>query len=225
MSKGIALYVGGCQATYHRIEPTIAPVTSALEALGLVVQVSGIYHKDGGDAWLGDYSSISEATLKSATVVVLFTTGKDTQGADLDAMIQWVRGGGALVGIHCAADSFTDNAEYVSFIGAKFRTHPAQLDIALEVVDAEHPIMQGTSSFTVHDELYLFDDYVAERVHLLAQTRSFDDGDNGPIPLAWTREEGTGRVFYLSLGHNSSTMEDENWQRLFHAGVTWAINA
>ena len=73
MSNGTALYVGRCSAPYHRLEPTIAPVTSALEAIGLAVQVSGIYHKDGGDGWTGDYSIISESTLQSATVVVLFT--------------------------------------------------------------------------------------------------------------------------------------------------------
>ncbi|MFX6326674.1 ThuA domain-containing protein, partial [Acinetobacter baumannii] len=79
------------------------------------------------------------------------------------------------------------------------------------IVDAEHPITQGLGTFTVHDELYLFSDYDPARVHLLAQTESFDDNNSGPIPIAWTREQGAGRVFYISLGHNPSTLADANW--------------
>ena len=219
MSK--ALFIGGCPASYHRLEPADPPVRAALESIGLSVDVSGIYHPDGGDTWVGDYSQLAQPYLGEYSAVVLFTTGKDTHGADLPALEAWVKEGGALVGIHCATDSFTDDPDYVALIGGKFRTHPAQLDIALENVDPSHPIMAGIQPFTVHDELYLFADYAPERVHLLAQTNSFDD--SGPVPLAWTREQGKGRIFYLSLGHNPSTMEDLNWRKLFCSGVEWAL--
>jgi len=216
-----ALFVGGCPAPYHRLEPAEGPVRAALESIGLAVDVDGIYHPDGGDAWVGNYSKLALPILKEYDVIVLFTTGKEPHGADLTALQSWVEKGGALVGIHCATDSFTDNADYIALMGGKFRTHPAQLDIALEITDTAHRITAGIEPFTVHDELYLFADYDPEQVHLLAQTSSFDD--NGPVPLAWTREPGEGRVFYLSLGHNPSTMEDANWQRLFCNGVKWAL--
>ena len=219
MSK--ALFVGGCPAPFHRLEPAEGRVRSSLERLGLEVDVSGIRHQDGSDAWVGDYSRLVKPSLDDYDVIVLFTTGKDTHGADLSALESWVEDGGALVGIHCATDSFTDNKAYIAMMGGKFRTHPAQLDIALEVVDPHHPIMSGIATFTVHDELYIFDDYDPDRVHLLGQTRSFVDG--GVVPLTWTREPGKGRLFYLSLGHNPSTLEDVNWQKLFCNGVEWAL--
>ena len=146
-----------------------------LENIGLAVDVSGIYHPDGGDAWVGDYSKLAQPFLNEYDAIVLFTTGKETHGADLAALESWVEGGGALVGVHCATDSFTDNPDYIALMGGKFRTHPAQLDISLEIVDAHHPIMSGVEQFTVHDELYLFSDYKPDRVHLLAHTHSFDD--------------------------------------------------
>lgn len=216
-----ALFVGGCPASYHRLEPAEIPVRTTLEGLGLSVDVSGIYHPDDGDTWVGDYSMLTQPFLGEYNLVVLFTTGTATNGADIGALHAWVKAGGALVGIHCATDSFSDNAEYVALFGGKFRTHPAQLDIALEVVDPAHPIMKDIAPFTVHDELYLFADYSPDRVHLLAQTHSYTD--NGPVPLAWTREPGDGRLFYLSLGHNPSTMADPNWQKLFATGVEWAL--
>jgi type 1 glutamine amidotransferase len=216
-----ALLVGGCPAPYHRLEPAAPPIRAALESLGLEVRVSGIYHPDGGDAFTGDYSALTSETLRDADLLVLYTTGRERHGADIQAIVEFVEGGRALVGIHNAADSFTDSAEFIGLLGGKFRTHPAQLDITTEVVDAAHPITQGVETFTLLDELYLFSDYDPARVHLLAQTRSYDD--NGPVPIAWTREPGAGRVFYISLGHNPGTLADARWQAFFKNGVEWAL--
>lgn len=216
-----ALLVGGCPAPWHRLEGAAPPITAALESLGLTVQVTGITHPDGGDAYTGDYAALTAEGLADVDLLVIYTTGTQRFGADVTAIREFVEGGKALVGIHNAADSFTDTEEYVQLIGAKFRTHPAQLDITTEIVDSSHPITQGVTTFTVHDELYLFSAYDPARVHLLAQTHSYDD--NGPIPIAWTREPGSGRVFYLSLGHNPSTLADANWQHFFKNGVEWAL--
>lgn len=215
------LLVGGCPAPYHRLEPAAPPIVAALAGLGCSTDVTGITHPDGGDAFEGDYSALTRPSLDSYQAVVLYTTGQDRFGADTQAVIDWVRSGGALIGIHNAADSFTDDPEFVRLIGARFRTHPAQLPIALEYVDTEHEITRGLEPFTVVDELYLFADYDPARVHLLAQTRSYDD--DGPVPLCWTREEGRGRVFYLSLGHNPETLADPSWRTLFQRGVQWAL--
>lgn len=222
MSKKVLL-VGGCPASYHRFEGAEPPIRAALEELGLDVTASGIYHPDGGDAWTGDYSMLTGPNLEAFDVVVLQTTGKERHGADVEAIRQWTENGGALIGIHNASDSFTDDADWVKMIGGRFRHHPAQLDITTEIVDKSHPITQGVGTFTVHDELYLFADYDPANVHLLAQTESYDDNGSGPVPIAWTREPGQGRVFYLSLGHNPSTLTDPVWQTFFKNGVRWAM--
>jgi len=217
-----ALFVGGCPAPYHRIEESEPPVRVALEAIGYDVTSTGIRHPDGTEDWTGDYAALTAESLAEYDLVVLHTTGTETHGADVAALIAWVRNGGALVGIHNAADSFTTDTDYVGMIGARFRTHPAQLEIAVEYT-ADHAVTRGLEPFSVVDELYLFVDYDPARVTLLAQTRSFDD--DGPVPLCWVREEGAGRVFYLSLGHNGATLADPSWRALFHRGVAWATEA
>lgn len=218
-----ALIVGGCPAPYHRLEPAAPHILSALNELQIEAHVTGIYHPDGGDAFTGDYASLTDDGLAGRPLLVLYTTGNERFGADPSAIVRFVRGGGALVGIHCAADSFTDDAEFVRLIGGKFRTHPPQLPITLEITDSGHSVTEGLQGFTVVDELYLFADYDPANLHLLAQTRSFDD--NGPVPLCWVREEGVGRVFYLSLGHNPETLADPSWRALFKRGVHWALGA
>ncbi|MCC6729566.1 MAG: ThuA domain-containing protein [Chthonomonadales bacterium] len=216
-----ALIVGGCPAPYHRLEPAEPPIRAALEELGLAVTTTGIYHPDDQEAFVGDYGAISRERLASTGALVLYTTGVEAHGADVAAIANYVRQGGALVGIHNAADSFTTNEEYISLLGGRFRTHPAQLPISVEYTDAAHPITEGLEPFTVLDELYLFADYHPSRVRVLAQTRSYDD--DGPVPICWVREEGSGRVFYLSLGHNPATLEDAAWRALFQRGTQWAM--
>ena len=226
MSQTKALYVGGCNAPWHRIEPTVAPMTSVLEEIGLATDVTGIYHPDGGDTMEGDYSALNSANLAKYDALVLFTTGFGL-GENVDAILDFVRSGKALIGIHCAGDSFADRPDFVAALGGRFRTHPAPLDITVDFVDKVHPITEGLDSFTVHDELYLFQDYDPLNVHLLASTTSFPDDQNpgSPIPIAWVREEGKGRVFYLSLGHFPEVMADPKWRKLLQRGVTWTLSA
>lgn len=216
-----ALFVGGCPASYHRLEPVEGPARAALESLGLETTVTGMHHPDGGEAFTGDYSAIQADNLKQYDLLVLYTTGAEHHGADVRALIDFVESGKSLVGIHNATDSFTKDPEFVALIGGRFRTHPAPLDIATEIVDKAHPITQGVGDFTLNDELYLFADYDPARVHLLAQTRSYPD--DGPIPVSWTREQGAGRVFYISLGHRPETFANPNFLTFFKNGVEWAL--
>ncbi|MDR3710368.1 MAG: ThuA domain-containing protein [Capsulimonadaceae bacterium] len=221
MSRKKALYVGGCTATYHQLEPTVAPITSLLDEIGIDTTVTGIYHPNGDETYAGDYTALNATNLAGYDILVLFTTGRG-RGEDVDAVLDFVRNGKSLIGIHCAADSFQDRQDYLRAIGGQFRTHPAPLDVAVEIVDAAHPVTAGVSAFTVHDELYLFKEYDPKNVHLLAQTTSFDDG--APIPVSWVREEGKGRIFYVSLGHMPPVMSDPNWRRLVQNGVNWTLD-
>ena len=130
-----ALFVGGCPHSFHRMEPTQAPIQAVLEPLGLEVTFNGVWHPDGGEAFTGDYSALTAESLSQYDLLVLYTTGNERRGADVDSIRDFVAQGKALVGIHNATDSFTDDSNFVRFIGGRFRTHPAQLSIHAEIVD------------------------------------------------------------------------------------------
>lgn len=218
-----ALLVGGCAASYHLLEPAVAPIGAVLERAGFAMEVSGIRHPQGPSGPIvGDYTALTEPGLAGVALLVLFTTGRG-HGEDVGALRAFVERGGALVGIHCAADSFTDDAEWVALLGGAFRTHPAPLEISVDLTHSDHPVLEGVGPFTVRDELYLFQDYVPSNVELLLQTSSAQDPEQpGPIPVCWLREPADGRVFYLSLGHFPDVMELPMWQRLVENGVRWA---
>lgn len=211
------LYVGGSPAPWHRLETTEEPVCSALEAIGLRVNVAGIFHPAGGEEFIGDYSAINTDNIRRFAAVVLQTDG--LYGANFGTLIDWVHAGGSLAAIH-GATIYGDDPAYTALLGAAFRHHPEQMDIAVEFTDSEHPITRGLTPFTVHDELYLWREPPRD-VHILAETRSYPEA--GVVPVCWTREPGAGRVFYISLGHDRQSLGDPNWQTLFQRGVQWTL--
>ena len=101
-------------------------------------------------------------------------------------------------------------------IGGHFLTHPAQLDVPVDIVDSAHPVTEGVSPFTVHDELYIMETW-PETYRLLASTPA-----EGGQPISWVREEGDGRVFYLSLGHNPEVYGNPQYRKLLTQGIRWA---
>ena len=47
--------------------------------------------------------------------------------------------------------------------------------------------------------------------------------DDGDFALAWTRQEGDGRVFYTALGHRPEVWDDPRFQTHLLQGIAWAI--
>ncbi len=179
-----------------------------------------ILNQNGFQTFLSeDIEVLASPGLAHYDLVVNLTTGRVLDAAQEHGLLTFLRSGRGLVGIHNAADTFKNSAAYIEALGGRFLRHPPQLDIAVEYTDPAHPIVAGLPAFTVHDELYLLE-WHPERAHLLAETRSHEDR---PVPIAWIRQEGAGRVFYLSLGHNRSTYDDQTFRELLGRGARWAV--
>jgi len=95
-------------------------------------------------------------------------------------------------------------------------THPRYRQYQVSVVDSEHPITRDMDEFMVTDEQYITD--YDPRVHVLASAL----WKGMAKPVAWTKSWGKGRVFYLALGHNSDSCQDENFKLLLQRGAIWA---
>jgi len=221
-----ALVVGGCSASYHLLETVEVPLRALLESAGFIVEIDGIRHPEGAAGPIvGGYGRLDRPGLNDIDLVVLYTTGSG-HGEDPEALVEFVNNGGGLVGIHCAADSFTDNAAWVEMLGGAFRTHPAPLEMDIDIVDSDHPVVAGIEGFTLRDELYFFRDFDLKRVRMLLSTGSASDPFHPDwVPVAWVREPGRGRVFYLSLGHLPEVVADSRWQELVRRGALWAVRS
>lgn len=101
-------------------------------------------------------------------------------------------------------------------VGGYFVTHPRYRDYQVSIVDTEHPITEGINEFVVADEQYILD--YDSRVHVLASAL----WEGSAVPVAWTKNWGKGRIFYLALGHDTKACRHEMFGPLLHRGARWA---
>lgn len=198
------LLLGGPSVHYHNIAEMGPVISGALEDAGFDVEITE------------DMDRLSPSALKDYAAICNYTTDRDITPPQWNALRGYVRNGGGYIGIHNAADTFENEPAALRLLGGHFLSHPPQLDIPVEIVDSNHPVTRGVAPFTVFDELYILEHW-PEDYHLLARTPA-----EGGQPIAWVREEGAGRVFYLSLGHNAVIFDNPDYVRLLRRGCQWA---
>jgi len=199
--------------------PSIEPAAFTLEALlkdrGFSVEIS----KDPG--------KFTQANLADLRLVVMIgSCGAplgDPETESVAALDAWLKAGGAFVGIHAAsAVKYAPTSRFVAIMGGRFIGHPGDLRPAMCTPQGTHPSVANLPTpFMVHDEIYNFDGYNnANQVDLTCA------GLNGaPLPIAWHRSEGAGRVFYTALGHEIPVWQPDTPMVKDHVwpGILWAL--
>jgi type 1 glutamine amidotransferase len=124
--------------------------------------------------------------------------------------------------------------DYGNLIGAHFKIHPPGLQkIKIKIEDPKHPAAVGfTDGMDYQDEMYIFKDapYSRERLHIILsiqpETFKIDEKiarKDGDYAISWCREEGKGKVFYTSFGHDPKVWQDEKFQKHLFGGIKWAL--
>lgn len=198
---------------HHKSIPTAMATVRAIAARSRRYRV----------VFLSSAAQLTPVTLRhAAAVMFLLTTGElPLNAADKRALVAFVRGGGGLIGVHSATDTFHRWAAFKEMIGAEFSHHPPPSTQRVIVADHSTPATHALpASFRIHEEFYVFTHDPRPRVHVLAQ---LDLGRGGPDrPLVWCRRFGRGRVYYDALGHFSATWHDSRQLALMSGGTLWA---
>jgi type 1 glutamine amidotransferase len=177
-----------------------------------------------------DPGVLTAEALAGVDALVMFTTGElPTDGAG--ALVDWVRAGGALIGVHAATDTWYEQPDYGALIGGVFDGHPWTQEVGVVVEDPTHPAVRHLGErFVIDDEIYQFRDFRRHptRVLLSLDTAGLDMAGakraDGDYALAWTRAYGEGRVFYTALGHRRAVWSDARFTDHLLAGVDWALS-
>jgi uncharacterized protein len=246
----LALWLAACGSS-DMATPTGAPPTTApARRILYVTQSAGFKHdvlplsaqilQDVGrragafDVTATDDSSlVTRDALARYDAVVFFTTGELPMSADQKAaLLEFVRAGKGFVGIHSATDTFYNWPEYGALVGAYFDGHPWHQTVTLRVEDGAHPTTSALpASFALNDEIYQFRNWSRANVHVLVSldVSSIDLTAPGvnradrDFALAWTRNEGRGRMFYTALGHEPGVWQDPRFQQHLLGGIRWAM--
>lgn len=182
-------------------------------------------------------AKLSPENLKKYDAVIFANTTGDLPLPDKQGFIDWVKNGGAFIGMHSASDTFHGFRPYIEMLGGEFQTHGAQVEVEAINQDKEHPSCQHLGDkFKVFDEIYILKSFSRPTVHgLLTLDKHPNEKTAGDYPISWCKEFGKGKVFYTSLGHREDVWDvneknrknpkevAEAYQKHIVGGIKWAL--
>jgi len=173
-----------------------------------------------------DYGIFESSAIKNYDVIVLnygFWNVPDPSPRAKENLLDFVRGGKGLVGLHFSSSSFQDWKEYGRMLGRRWvrgvSGHGPQLTFTVKVTKPDDPIMRGIGDFQVNDELY--SKLQGDRpVTVLAS--AYSDFSKKVEPMVFTLRYGKGRVARNVLGHDVKVRTDPNYRKIVARQVEWA---
>jgi uncharacterized protein len=153
------------------------------------------------------------------------------------ALLEYVEGGGGVVGIHAAIDTFKGWPEGAKIVGATFGGHPwgpaGNWQVKLE--EPSHPLLRAWAGkgFKMHDEFYeLAQPYDRADRRVLMSLDLTDPATAGVTPLhrtdkdfavSWIKKQGKGRVFYCMFGHIGDPFQSRAVLEYYLDGIQYAL--
>ncbi|MDA7980107.1 MAG: DUF1080 domain-containing protein [Pirellulales bacterium] len=148
------------------------------------------------------------------------------------ALLNFVRNGKGLVGIHAASDCHYEWKDFGKMIGGYFDSHPWHEEVGMTVEEPDHALCRNFANekFTITDEIYQFKSpYNRNRLRVLLsmndEITNLDRGNRNDddYAVSWVRKEGKGRVFYGSLGHREEIFWNSQVMRYYLNGIQYAL--
>ncbi len=166
--------------------------------------------------------------LKNFKLVVFLSTTQDVLNGEQErAFENYMKNGGAFMGIHAAADTEYDWLWYGKLVGGYFESHPQGTPTAkIEVINKEHPstahlpdIWQRT------DEWYNYKSLNPNVTVLMnLDESSYEGGTNGENhPIAWYHEFEGGRAFYTGGGHTEASFDEPKFRQHLLGAMEWCL--
>jgi type 1 glutamine amidotransferase/HEAT repeat protein len=223
-----------CETFFHTSIPV---VNEALKIMGEKTRAFEV------TAVTDDYSVFTPETLAQFDVVCLNNTTSlkfdpEKTPERCKALMDFVKNGKGIVGIHAAADNFYQWPEAQEMMGNKFTGHPwgAGSTVAIKLDVPDHPLLApfGGKGFKVKDEIYRTAPplYSREKQYVLMSLDMSDpatrdmrgvtenDKDTG---ITWIKDWGKGRLFYCSLGHNDAIFMNTPILEHYLRGIQFAM--
>jgi len=185
-----------------------------------------------------DMSAFSAENLAKFDAVCLNnTTNLKFEEPLRKSLMDFVKGGKGIVGIHAATDNFKDWPEAAEMMGSQFTAHPwgGGGTWAIKIDEPNHPLTAAFKGkgFKIKDEIYQTTPPLYSRDKQLVlmsldmtdeatrkQAEKPSDADTG---ISWIKDCGKGRVFYCSLGHNNDLTWDPAILQHYLDGIQFAL--
>lgn len=135
----------------------------------------------------------------------------------------WVAGGGRVLAVHTAANTFPDWSGWPQILGGQWirgrSRHPRRCVATFEQCPGaeDHPVWSGLETVTVYDERYSFLDVAEDSTPLVRHELS----EEWEV-MGWAHGR---RVVYDGMGHNARSYQSPTRCRLLLNEVEWLLDA
>ena len=197
------------------------------------------------------YNVFTKENLKQYDAIIFNNTThlRFPKESQRQAILDFIKSGKGIVGIHAATDNFYKWEAGAAMIGGQFSGHPWTSDgtYAFKVDDPDHPlnaVFRGRG-FWHTDEIYQYDpknfqgeetlrilvslDMTKESTAARLSDPKFEKHNAKfkpgirEVPVSWIRTLGKGRLFNTNLGHNESTYAKPVIMKHLLDGIQYAL--
>lgn len=164
-------------------------------------------------------------------LVVNAGSGRDDAAFDGDGAVwapvherldTWAAVGGAVLGLHQAANTFADSRHWERILGGRWvpgeSYHPPLDDVTIQVRRGVHPIVAGLADIAVRDERYTL-----LRPHPASLVLATHREAGADHPVAWVNEAEGYRTVYDALGHDVGALDSEGRRNLLRREARWLL--
>jgi type 1 glutamine amidotransferase len=230
LKKRRVLVLWRCDGFYHKC----IPVASKL--IELMGEKTGAYEAVVPQTASEQVDLLNAGELAKYDGLLFNNTTRLTPNpAQQKAVIDFVKGGKGLIGIHAATDNFYKWPEGAAMMGGLFAGHPwtAGGTWAFKIENPDNPVNQsfGGKGFKLKDEIYNMKDPYTRADRRILISLDMDDPNTGKKKgrkdrdqaVSWIKKCGGGRVFYCSLGHNNPVFWEPKVVGHYLAGIQYAL--
>ena len=176
------------------------------------------------------HAQLRPAAATNYDVIVLYDFWQDISDEAKAHFVHLLQAGKGLVILHHAIANYQQWPEYGNISGGRYYLNPTtvegvakprslwkhDVEVAIHIADADHPVTRGVKDFTIHDETYdLFD--MAPGSHALLTSDTPSSAKN----LGWVKTYGAARVVYLQLGHDHLAWDNASFRKLLSQSIRW----
>jgi type 1 glutamine amidotransferase len=154
---------------------------------------------------------------------------KKFDAAVKQSILEYVRSGKGIVGLHAATAAFQNWPEYGEMMGGFYGSHILQ-EVIIKPEEPGHPLNAcfERKPWRITDEIYIArEPYSRAKLRVLLSLDLGQMSDPGKradkdYAVSWVRPYGQGRVFYTTLGHVAETYWNPLFLRHVLAGIQFA---
>ncbi|MEW6743287.1 MAG: HEAT repeat domain-containing protein [Planctomycetota bacterium] len=217
-----------CEGYVHEVIPT---TRKALQIMG---EMTGAFTVVCDD----DPAVLSPESLARFDGILLNnTTQLKLDDDQRRALLDFVKQGKGIGGIHAATDNFYEWSDGAELMGGLFDGHPwgAGGTWAVKIDEPEHPLNASFrgAAFLVTDEIYQMKGPYSRATHRVLLSLDMSNLRNrqvaginradGDFAISWIKRCGSGRLFYCSLGHNEEVVCTPAILEHYLAGIQYVL--